>query len=324
MRKLIAAGALGLLQATLTHAQVYAQRYPDKSIRVIVGFAAGGGTDIASRVVAGPLSEALGQTIVVDNRPGAGGTIGNALGATASADGYTLLMTANGPHVIAPSLYKSLTYDVFRDYAPISMVAASPYVLLVHPGVAANSVSELMAWLARRSAPARYSSAGQGTPAHLAGELFRAAAKTDLTHVPYKGAAPALSALLGGEVELMFCDMPVAAPHLKGGKVRALAVTAASRSALAPDLPTVAEAGLRGYEASSWYGLLAPAGTPEAIVKRLNTEMVRVLERKDIRERFASLGSTTASGTPREFSETIKRDFERWAKVITDAGIKLD
>ncbi|MEQ1775874.1 MAG: tripartite tricarboxylate transporter substrate binding protein [Burkholderiales bacterium] len=301
-----------------------AQSYPSKPIRVIVGFAAGGGTDIASRAVAGPLSEALGQSIVVDNRPGAGGTIGNTLGAKATADGYTLLMTANGPHVIAPSLYQSLTYDVFRDYAPISMVATSPYVLLVHPAVGAHSVSELMVWLGKRSAPAKYSSAGQGTPAHLAGELFRAAAKTNLTHVPYKGAAPALTALLGGEVEMMFCDMPVAAPHLKGGRVRALAVSTPSRSALVPDLPTVSEAGVPGYEASSWYGLLAPAGTPDAVIKRLNVEIVRILDRKDIRDRFASLGSAAASSTPREFSTLIRRDFERWAKVIKDAGIKLD
>jgi tripartite-type tricarboxylate transporter receptor subunit TctC len=229
-----------------------AQSYPAKPIRVIVGFAAGGGTDIASRAVAMPLSEAVGQSIVVDNRPGAGGTIGNALAAKATADGYTLLMTANGPHVIAPSLYKSLQYDVFRDYAPISMVATGPYVLLVHPSVTANSVSELMAWLARRSAPAKYASAGQGTPAHLAAELFRAAAKANLTHVPYKGAAPALTALLGNEVEILFSDMPVAAPHLKGGRARALAVTTSTRSALAPDLPTVAETGVLGYEASVW------------------------------------------------------------------------
>ena len=313
---------LAALSAPLAMAQ--AQTYPNKPVRVIVGFAAGGGTDIASRTVAGPLSEALGQSIVIDNRPGAGGTIGNTLAAKATADGYTLLMTANGPHVIAPSLYASLPYDVFRDYAPITMVASSPYVLMVHPSVSANSVSELMAWLVKRSVPAKYSSAGQGTPAHLAGELFRAAAKAHLTHVPYKGAAPAMTALLGGEVEMMFCDMPVAAPHLNGGRVRALAVTSPTRSALAPDLPTVAEAGMRGYEASSWYGLLAPAGTPEAVIKRLNLETLRILERKAVRERFASLGSTVASGTPHEFSQTIRRDFERWAKVIKDASIKIE
>lgn len=303
---------------------LFAQPYPNKPVRVIVGFAAGGGTDIASRAVATPLSESLRQSIVVDNRPGAGGTLGNALAAKAPADGYTLLMTANGPHVIAPSLYKSLAYDVFRDYAPVSTVATGPYVLLVHPSVAANSVGELIAWLSKRTIPAKYSSAGQGTPAHLAAELFRAAAKAELTHVPYKGAAPALTALLGNEVEILFSDMSVAAPHLKGGRVRALAVTTPNRSALTPDLPTVAEAGVRGYEASVWYGLLAPAGTPEAVVARLNTELVNILDRKDVRDRFASLGSTAASSTPRDFAAMIRRDYDRWAKVIKDAAIKLD
>ncbi|HTD89225.1 MAG TPA: tripartite tricarboxylate transporter substrate binding protein [Burkholderiales bacterium] len=315
-------------QTLAAHAQAAStnpgQTYPNKPIRVIVGFAAGGGTDIAARTVAAPLSEALRASVVVDNRPGAGGTIGNALAAKAPADGYTLLMTANGPHVIAPNLYPSLEYDVFRDYTPVSLVASGPYVLLVHPGVAANSVSELIAWLSKQPVPAKYSSAGQGTPAHLAAELFRAAAKVQLTHVPYKGAAPALTALLGGEVDILFSDMPVAAPHLKGGRVHALAVTTSKRSALAPDLPTIAEAGVRGYEASVWYGLLAPAGTPEVVIKRLNMEVVRVLDRKEVRERFASLGSTAASSSPREFSETIRRDFDRWAKVVKDAGIKLD
>jgi len=305
-------------------ARAGAQTYPNKPIRVIIGFAPGGGTDIATRAVSQPLSEALGQSIVIDNRPGAGGTIGNTLGAKAPADGYTLLMAANGPHVIAPSLYKNLAYDVFRDYAAITMVASSPYVLLVHPSVAAASVGELISWLKGRSAPAAYSSAGTGTPAHLAGELFNMMAKVKMNHVPYKGAGPGLVGLMGGEVSLMFCDMPVAAPQLKGGKVRALAVTAPTRSALVPDLPTLNEFGLVGYEASSWYGLLAPAGTPGTIVKRVNLELVRILNLPEIRQRFATLGSAPEPGTPAEFERKIKRDYERWAEVIKSAGVRLD
>lgn len=301
-----------------------AQTYPSRPIRIIIGFAPGGGTDIATRAVSQPLSEALGQSIVIDNRPGAGGTIGNALGAKAPADGYTLLMSANGPHVIAPSLYKNLSYDVFKDFAPITMVASSPYVLLVHPSIAASSVGELVSWLKGRSAPATYSSAGTGTPAHLAGELFNMMAKVKVNHVPYKGAAPGLVALIGGEVNMMFCDMPVAAPHLKSGKVRALAVTAETRSALVPDLPTLNEIGLRGFEASSWYGLLAPAGTPGVIVGRLNANLVRILNLPEIQQRFATLGSAAAPGSPADFAAKIKRDYDRWAEVIKVASVRLD
>jgi len=322
MHGILRLGLLTLLSGCL--APVDAQPYPSRPIRVIIGFAAGGGTDIATRAVSQPLSEALGQTIVIDNRPGAGGTIGNTLGAKAPADGYTLLMAANGPHVIAPSLYKNLSYDVFKDYAPITMVASSPYVLLVHPSVAASSVGELISWLKSRSAPAAYSSAGTGTPAHLSGELFNMMTKVKTNHVPYKGAAPGLVGLIGGEVQFMFCDMPVAAPHLKSGKVRPLAVTAETRSALVPDLPTLNEVGLRGYESSSWYGLLAPAGTPGAIVKRINADLVRILNLPEIQQRFSTLGSTAAPGTPAEFATKIKRDYDRWAEVIKVAGVRLD
>jgi tripartite-type tricarboxylate transporter receptor subunit TctC len=262
--------------------------------------------------------------VVVDNRPGAGGTIGSAIAAKSPADGYTLLMTASGPHAIAPSLYKSLPYDLFRDYAPISLAATSPYVLLVHPSVGAASVSELIAWLKGKSAPATYSSAGNGTPSHLSAELFKLMTKVTITHVPYKGAAPAVTALIGGEVEVLFADMPAAAPQLKSGKVRALAVTTAARSALVPELPTMAETGLRGYESATWYGMVAPAGTPDPILKRLNVEIVRILKTDEIRNRFAALGSTAAPGTPAEFSAVIKIDYEKWARVVKAAGVTLE
>jgi len=301
-----------------------AQSYPNKSIRVIVGFAPSGGTDIAARILGRKLAEQLGQTIVIDNRPGAGGTIGNGLAATAPADGYTLLMTANGPHVIAPSLYKSLPYDVFRDYAAISLVCVNPYVLVVQPAVPATSVRELIAWLKANPSRGSYSSAGNGTPAHLAGELFKSMAGVNITHVPYKGAAPALAALMGGEVNVLFSEMIAVTPQLKSGKLRPLAVTTAARSAFVPDLPTIGEAGLAGYDVYVWYGLLAPAGTPKAVIARLNAEVVAALNDADMKEQFTRSGSTAASSTAAAFDAVIKRDHAMWARVIKDAGIKLE
>jgi tripartite-type tricarboxylate transporter receptor subunit TctC len=298
--------------------------YPTKPIRVIVGFAPGGGTDIAARTLGQKLGESLGQPIVIDNRPGAGGQIGNALAATAAPDGYTLLMTANGPHVIAPSLYSSVSYNVFKDYAAISLVNTNPYVLVVHPSVPAASVKEFIAWLKSNPTQANFSSAGNGTPAHLAGELFKSMAGVSMSHVPYKGAAPALAGLIGGEVNVLFSEMLTAAPQLKGGKLRALAVTTASRTAFIPDLPTIAESCLAGYDVSVWYGVLAPAGTPKTIVARLNSDIVRALQTPDLKERFTKMGSTAASSTPAEFDAFIKRDYERWSRVIRSAGIKAE
>lgn len=301
-----------------------AQRYPDRPIRMIVGFAPGGGVDIAARVVGQKLSEALGQPVIIENRAGAGGTIGNGVAAKAPPDGYTLLMTASGPHAIAPGLYPSLPYDVIRDFAPISLVNTNQYVLAVHPSVPAKSVGELLAWLRSQPEPQSYASAGNGTPAHLAAEMFAAMAKVRLLHVPYRGAAPALTGLIGGDVKLLFSDMSVALPHLGEGKLRPLAITSLSRSPLGPDLPTMHESGLADYEALVWQGLLAPAGTPPEIIARLNTEVVRILNAADVKERFAALGASVAPGTPQEFATIIRRDVDKWAKVIRDTGIKPD
>ena len=298
--------------------------YPEKSIRVIVGFAPSGGTDIAARILGKKLAEQLGQPIVIDNRPGAGGTIGDALAAVAPPDGYTLLMTANGPHAIAPSLYPSLPYNIFKDYAAISLVSANPYVLIVHPAVPANSVRELIAWLKTNPHRANYSSAGNGTPAHLAGELFKSMAGVNMTHVPYKGAAPALANLMAGEVNVLFSEMIAVTPHLTGGKLRALAVTTSARSAFVPDLPTIAESGLAGYDVYVWYGLLAPAGTPQFVVARLNAEVGRALNNQEMKDQFTRSGSTVAPSTPAAFDAVIKRDYETWARVIKTAGIKLE
>jgi tripartite-type tricarboxylate transporter receptor subunit TctC len=301
-----------------------AQVYPVKPIRVIVGFAPSGGTDVAARTLGQKLAESLGQSIVIDNRPGAGGTIGNALAAAAAADGYTLLMTANGPHAIAPSLYATLSYNIFRDYAAISLVATNPYVLVVHPSVPAASVKEFTAWLKSNPAQANFSSAGNGTPSHLAGELFNSMAGVRMTHVPYKGAAPALAALMGGQVNVLFSEMLTAAPQLKSGKLRALAVTTAARTPFLPELPTIGESGLAGYDVSVWYALLAPAGTPKPIVARLNSEVVRALQTQELKDRFSKMGSTASSSSPAELDALIKRDHEKWARVIKSAGIKAE
>jgi tripartite-type tricarboxylate transporter receptor subunit TctC len=300
----------------------HAQQYPNRPIHMIVGFAAGGGTDIVARMVGQKLSDALGQPVIIDNRPGAGGTTGNLAAAKAPADGYTLLMTANGPHAIAPSLYKALPYDVFRDYAPIALVAENQYVLVVQPSVPAKTVPELIAWARAQPNPVTYSSAGIGTPAHLAAELFATMADVKLQHVPYRGSAPALNGLLSGDVKILFSEFSVAVPHIGGDKLKALAMTSLARSPLAPDLPTLDEAGLKGYEALVWYGLLAPAGTPPDIVARLNTETVKILKMPEIAERFAKLGVVVAPGTPQAFDALIRRDVDKWAKVVKDAGIE--
>jgi tripartite-type tricarboxylate transporter receptor subunit TctC len=320
-RALTQALPLAALLPGLGHAQ---SSYPNKPIRLLVGFAAGGGSDIAARILVERLTGELGQSIVVENRPGAGGTIGDAQGARAAPDGYTLLMTANGPHVIAPNLYTNLHYDIFKDFESVSMVATSPYVLMVHPSVPVKTVPELIEWLKKQPKPAAYASAGNGTPAHLAAELFKSMAHVDMLHVPYKGSAPALTDLIAGNVSVLFSDMPVAAPHLKGTSVRALAVTSSTRSPLQPDLPTVAEAALPGFEAVSWYGVLAPAGTPKADVELLNARIVKVLAIPEVQDKYAALGSSAKSSTPAEFDALIRRDYEKWGRVIKDAGITVE
>jgi tripartite-type tricarboxylate transporter receptor subunit TctC len=320
MHRVILLCAIAMLHASAA----LGQSYPTRPIRLIIGFPAGGGTDVTARTITQRLSEQFGQPIVIDYRPGAAGTVGNGIAAKATPDGYTWLMTATGPHVIAPSLYRSVPYDTFRDYAPIAMASISPYLLLVHPSVEAHSVSELIQWVRSRPQPPSYSSAGAGTPGHLASELFKAMTKVSINHIPYKGAAPALTDLMGGQVQMGFSDMTISAPHLKSGRLRALAISSSTRSALAPDLPTVAESGLPGFEALVWYGLLGPAGMPERIVRYVNGEVVRILNLAETRSRFASLGATASPGTPEDFAAQIKRDYDKWAGVIRSAGIKLE
>lgn len=301
-----------------------AQNYPNRQIKIIVGFAPGGGADITARTVGQKLQEGLGQPVVIENRPGAGGTIGAAAVAKSPNDGYTLLMTTNGPHAIAPSLYATLPYDIFRDFEPISLVTVTPYALVVHPSIEAANVAQLTAWLRSRSAPESYASAGNGTPAHLAAVLYGSMANLKLNHVPYKGAAPGLAAVLAGEVKMMFSELSVSIPHIKAGRIRALAVSGLTRSPLVPELVTVSEAGLPGYETTVWQAMMAPAGTPREIIQRLNTEVARILALPDIRERFTGLGATVTPGTPAELTAVMKRDHDKWAKLIKEMGVKAD
>jgi tripartite-type tricarboxylate transporter receptor subunit TctC len=299
-----------------------AQGYPAKPIRIIVSYPAGGANDIVARVVGQKLNELLGVTIVVDNRSGAGGTIGADVAAKAPADGYTLLMAA-GAHTLAPSLYSKLPYDIARDFAPVSISAKSTYLLVVHPSVPASSVKQLIAIARAKPGGLNYASSGIGAPPHLAGEMFNTLAKVQLTHVAYKGDTPALADLLGGHVDLAFIAVSATAAHIKAGKLRALAVTSAQRTPVMPDLPTVAEAGgLPEFDISTWWGLLAPAGTAADTISRLSTAMARIAAMPDIKTRFSELGVEAASDTPDRFSAFIKAEIQKFAKLAKLAGVK--
>ncbi len=298
--------------------------YPTKPIRIVVPFPAGGTTDILARAVAQRLSETLGQPAVVDNRPGAGGNIGAELVAKAPADGHTLLMGTVGTHAINASLYSKMPYDHVRDFAPIILVAGVPNVLVVYPSVPVGSVKELIAYAKANPGKLNFASSGSGTSIHLAGELFKTMAGVQMAHVPYKGSAPAVTDLLGGQVQLMFDNLPSALPHIKAGKLKALAVTSATRAAALPDVPTIAESGLAGFDATSWFGLLAPAGTPQPIIARLNNEVAKWLASAEAKEKMAGLGANTAGHSADEFVRHIAAETSKWAKVVKESGAKVD
>ena len=301
-----------------------AAAYPDKPVRMLVGFAAGGGTDTTARVIGIPLAEALGQQIIVDNRPGAAGNIAADITAHAVPDGYTILMGTIAALAINPSLYQKLPFDPIKDFEPISLVVSSMNVLVVHPSVAAKSVKELIALAKSQPGKLSYGSSGVGGAGHLAGVLFDQLAGTQMTHVPYKGGAPAMIGLVGGEVNMVFATAETAIPQVKANKIRALGVTTAKRSALVPDLPTIAEAGLPGYEANNWYGLVAPAKTPAAIVERLNREVVKVLNMPNVKEQLFRSGLDASPSTPKEFGTYIKSEMAKWSKVVKASGAKAE
>ena len=299
------------------------QSYPTKPVRIVVGFPAGGPTDIVSRTIAPKMSEALGQTVIVDNRGGAGGVIATEQVAKAPADGYTLLMGTIGGIAVAMSLIPNRGYDTPRDFAPVTQAVTVTNILVVHPSVPAKNVKELLA--IARSKPGRlnYASSGNGTVTHLAGELFKLLGKVDITHVPFKGGAPALTALISGEVDLSYENSLVVTPHIRAGKVKALAVTGVKRSQLMPELPTIAET-LPGYNASGWYGLFVPAQTPRAIVARLNQEAVKALRMPDVVKTLSSQGAEPVGNSPEEFSTFVKAEIEKWAKLVKFAKMKMD
>lgn len=301
-----------------------AQAWPAKPIRMVIPFPAGGTTDILGRIAAQKLSESLGQQVIPDNRPGAAGNIGTEVVAKAAPDGYMLLTAPGSTLTIHPSLYAKLGFDPLRDFAPVTVLAAVPNVLVVHPSLPARSVKELIALAKAKPDALNYASTGAGQSTHLAMELFKTMAGVKITHVPYKGSAPAVTDLLGGHVSLMFDNMPSAAPHVKAGKLRPLAVSTLKRSPLLPEIPTVAEAGLPGFEVSVWFAVLAPAGTPRAVVDRLNQVLVNALQAPDVRERLSSQGAEPIGNSPEQFTALMKRDLAKWAKVVKAAEIKLD
>jgi tripartite-type tricarboxylate transporter receptor subunit TctC len=299
----------------------FAQTYPVRPIRMIVAYPPGGGTDIVGRMMGQRLGENLGQTVVVDNRGGATGNIGTEIAAHATADGYTLLMGNVAPNAINVSLFKKLPFDPVKDFAPVSLVAVTPNILVVQPSSPVKTVKDLIALAKSKPGTLNFPSAGVGSSSHLAGEMLKSMAGIDMVHVPYKGGGPALVALLSGQVQLMFATLPAAMPHVKSGKLRPVAVTTSHRSQALPELPTIAESGVAGYEAATWYGLLAPAGTPKAIVDRLHAEIVKILA-TDTRQRLAAQGFEPAGTTPAEFAGYIKSEIVKWGKVIKAAGIR--
>jgi tripartite-type tricarboxylate transporter receptor subunit TctC len=296
--------------------------YPTRPIRLVVPFPPGGAVDILSRTIGPKLGEGLGQQVVIDNRSGAGGNIAAEIVAKAQPDGYTLLMGYVG-HPINATLYSKLTYDVVKDFAPVTLTASSTLVLVSHPSLPAKSVKELIALAKSKPGQVNFASPGSGTPQHLGGELLKRMAGVDMVHIPYKGAGPILADLLGGQVLLGYISLPAALPHLKTGKLRPLGVTSSKRSAVAPDVPTIAES-LPGYEVDNWYGLLAPAGTPKEIVNKLNRDIVKVLQMPEVKERLDSQGIEALSSTPEQFAAYIKSETVKWAKVIKDSGARVD
>ncbi len=308
-------------QATSTSS---GQAYPTKPIRMIVPYPPGGTSDIIARILGQKLLDAWGQQIVVDSRPGANGGIGCEIAAKAPADGYTLLVGNMTPIAANPSLYRKLGYDSLRDFAGISLVAAGPNVLVMNPSLPFKSVQELIAYAKANPGKLNFGSGGAGSPAHLAGELFKTLTGVAMTHVPYKGTVLSINDLIAGQIQLVFSDAPIAVPHVKSGKLRALAVTGAKRTPLMPELPTVAEAGVPGFALDNWWGILAPAATPKSVVNRINAELVRIMQLADVKERFANLGVEAIHSTPAQFDAYIKSEYAKLAKVIKDAGAKAD
>ena len=298
--------------------------WPTKAIRLVVTFPPGGSSDAAARLVAPRLAERLGQPVVIDNRPGAGGGIGLDHVAKSAADGYTIVLASAGGLTANPSLYKQLSYDPQKDLAPITLFGTSPFVLLAHPSVTANSVGEVLKAAKAQPGKLSYASGGNGTAMHLSGELLKSMGQAQIVHVPYRGSGPALNAVIAGDTQLAIVDVATAVGHLKSGRVKILGVLGRERSPLAPDLPPLDDTGLKGFESSGWFAILAPAATPAAIVQRLNTDITAVLRSPDIRERFAAAGLEPLPSTSEELAALIRSESQKWSRVIRESGATVD
>ena len=301
-----------------------AQAYPAKSIRLVVPFPAGGTTDVVARMISQKLNEAFGQPVLVDNRPGAGGNIGAEIVATAPPDGYTLLVCSPAEIAINLSLYKKMPYDPIKSFTPVTLATSAPLVLVVHPSLPVHTVKELIALARSKPGQLVYASAGTGGPQHLSGELMKSMANIDMVHVPYKGGAPAITDLLGGHVQLFFAGIPPALPHVRAGKLRAIAVTSAKRTQILPSAPTISESGLAGFAIDNWQGVLAPGNTPREIVTRLNTEIVKALLLPEVRQRLFDQGTEPVATSPQQFDAYIKSEIEKYAQIIRKSGAKAD
>ena len=316
---LIAAFVLALSVSTGAAA---AQTYPDRAIKMLVGFSAGGGTDVAARIIAPALGDGLGQSVVVENRPGASGLLAAEAVARATPDGYTLMMGSQTTLAVAPSLYRKFTVDGARDFSAVGLTGTSPLVLLVNPGVPAHSLAELIALAKAKPGTLNFASGGVGTTPHMAGELLRLTAGLNIVHVAYRGEAPAINDLLGGQIPMMFANLSAVIGNVQAGKLRAIAISSAKRSPSAPDIPTLAESGLPGFEVETWFGIVAPAGTPREVREKINAQVQGALAQDDTKRRLAALGMSAGGGTAEAFGDYIKAEIAKWTKVIKDADIK--
>ena len=316
--------ALGAALFALGASAALAQAYPTKPVTIVVPWPAGGPSDIAARPLAKGLGDEFKQSFVIDNRGGAGGNIGTALVTKAAPDGYTLLVTSSAPIVINPSLYKEMPFDPPKDLQPITNLLRVPLILTVHPSVPAKNLAELIAYVKAQNGKAQFASSGNGTPQHLTAELFRATAKLDMVHVPYKGSAPAITDLIGGHVPIMFDSAIAILPHIKSGKVRAIAITSAKRSAILPDVPTFDESGMKGFESYAWYGFFAPAKTPKDVVAKLNAAAIKVMKQPEWQKILADTGSEYVGDTPEQFAAFTRAEAAKWAKVVKDSGATVD
>jgi tripartite-type tricarboxylate transporter receptor subunit TctC len=317
-------GSAAVLAMALTCATASAQTYPVKPLRIVIGFPPGGFVDLTARVISGPLGASLGQQIIVENRGGAGGIVGTEFVARAAPDGYTLTVGSAGTHAVNQSLYRQLPYNVLRDFQPIARLADAPSILAVHPSLPARSVRELVALARARPGQILYASAGSGTSTHLAAALFEHLAQIKLVHVPYKGGGPAIVDVIAGQVPVTFGTAASVSPHTKSGRLRGLAVTGGQRSAVLPDLPTIAESGVPGYEMLNWLGLFAPSGTPRAVVEKLNAEALRVVRSSEVRDRLNASGAEPSPLATEAFAPFVKTEIAKWAKVVAATGMTAD